>query len=283
MHKCLPLIISILRPLLLFALTYTALCAAYFFMQEKILYFPSHEDFHPHENGVAALEPLSMLGADGLSIKSWLALPAAQHSPTIVYMQGNTGYVRARLNKIKPWLAAGYGVAYVGYHGYGSNPGSIHEQSLYADARLVIDELHQRGVPYGQIVLYGESLGSGVAAHMATEYQTAAVILESPYTSWLDFAAVNLTYLPVRSLTSNRFETIHKINRIRSPLLVIHSHDDEVVPFAWGQAVFAAAPEPKQAVFVRGYSHAAVYAGAEREVFRFLSHIESAQQKGRLP
>lgn len=276
-------IVSILRPFRLFALAYAALCLAYFLFQEKILYFPSQEDFRPHENGVDALQPVFLSSDGGLSIKSWLAPAAAPHGLTIVYMQGNSGYVRARLNKIKPWLAAGYGVAYVGYHGYGPNPGSIREQSLYADARHVIEELRRRGIPYEKLVLYGESLGSGIATQMATEYPTAAVILESPYTSWLDFAALNISYLPTRTLTRNRFETIHKINRILSPLLLVHSYDDEVIPFAWGEAVFAAAPKPKQAVFVRGYTHAGVYAGAETAVFKFLTQVNATQKKSRLP
>jgi fermentation-respiration switch protein FrsA (DUF1100 family) len=143
----------------------------------------------------------------------------------------------------------------LGYRGYAGSDGRPSEDGLYTDARAALTWLNANGVADSSIVLYGESLGTGVATMMATERKVASVVLESPYTSLTDVAAYQFPYLPVRWLMWDRFDTLSRVGEIKVPLLVMHGDQDVVIPQDFGRQVFAAANVPKESFWAQGRGH----------------------------
>src|SRR6185312_2979229 len=151
------------------------------------------------------LQPLEVKTEDGLTLTSWYTPARKIDKFTIVFFQGNAGHLGYRNYKVRPWIDAGYGVLMVGYRGFG-NPGSPSEEGLYNDARAAIDAVRAKGVPDKALVLYGESMGTGVAVQMATEYDASALILESPYTSIPAVGADRYPLVPARLLIRDKFD-----------------------------------------------------------------------------
>ena len=132
------------------------------------------------------------------------------------------------------------------YRGYGGSTGSPSEADNVADALATFDLLLQEGIASQDIILYGESLGSGVAVQVAEKHQVGGIILDAPFTSLADVGARVYPYLPVRFALADRYESLARIASVSAPLLVIHGERDEIVPYSMGVALFAAANEPKQ-------------------------------------
>ena len=240
------------------ALAYAVFCVTLGIMQGSLIYFPDPVTFVPADWALKELQPLNVTTKDGLNLVSWYSPPRNHDKLTIVFFQGNAGHLGYRNYKVRPWLNAGYGVLMVGYRGFG-NPGMPSEQGFYSDARAAIDALKAKGVPDKSLVLYGESMGTGVAVQMATEYQAAGLILESPYTSVPDVGADRYPLVPVRFLVRDKYDSLAKIGRVHMPLLLLHGEMDQVVPVKFGRQLFAAANEPKQAEFVPDAGHNDVY------------------------
>jgi hypothetical protein len=180
--------------------------------------------------------------------------------PTVVLFQGNAGNIELRGSKARPFMDAGYGMMLVGYRGFGGNPGSPSEQGLYEDARAALRYLGENGVSAERVVLYGESLGTGVAVRIAAEQAgenapVAAVVLEAPFSSIVDAAAFYYPYVPVSMMLKDRFNSIDAIADIGAPVLFVHGEEDEVTPIRFGKRLFDAAEEPKQAFWVRDAGH----------------------------
>lgn len=245
-------------------------------MQKRLMYFPDAVRFVPSEWALKELEPLEATAEDGLRLTSWYRPAQARDKFTIVFFQGNAGHLGYRNYKVRPWLDAGYGVLMVGYRGFG-NPGSPSEEGLYMDAQAAIDALRATGVPENALVFYGESLGTGVATQMATEYNAAALILESPYTSIPDVGADRYPLVPVRWLLRDSYDSLVKIGQAHMPLLLLHGEWDQVVPVKFGKKLFDAANEPKQAVYVPEAGHNNVYnLKVQQIILSFLSKLPTA-------
>jgi fermentation-respiration switch protein FrsA (DUF1100 family) len=259
--------------ILILVLAYGVFGLALGMMQKKLMYFPDPTKFTPGEWALKELQPLEVTTSDGLKITSWYTPPRKHGKFTIVFFQGNNGHLGYRNYKVRPWIEAGYGVMMVGYRGFG-NPGSPSEQGLYADARASIDALHARGTPDKALVFYGESLGTGVAVQMATEYDAAGLILESPFTSVLDVGADRYLLVPVRLLVYDTYNSLSKIKDVHIPLLIMHGEADDVVPVKFGKMLFAAANPPKQGEFIPGVGHYDVYSlRVQQLVLSFLSKL----------
>lgn len=259
-------------------LAYGLLVLALGLLQRKLMYFPDAQPFVPVAWALPELEPLPVATADGLSLLSWYRAPYAQGKPTVVFFQGNAGHLGHRDYKIKPWLNEGYGVLLVGYRGYGGNTGAPSEQGLYRDARAAIDSVLAKGAAVGSLVFYGESLGTGVATQMATEYQAAGLVLESPFTAMTDVGAERFPWVPVRWILIDRYETLTKIASVHMPLLLLHGERDAVVPVKFGRQVFAAANPPKHAAYFPQAGHNDVYtAEAQRQVIDFMARLSTGK------
>jgi fermentation-respiration switch protein FrsA (DUF1100 family) len=255
----------VLYPLLGFGLVaYAALVGGLFFFQRQLLYFPDKT-----RPGLAGLEQLGVREAflsteDGLSLLSWY-LPGRPGRPVILYFHGNGGHIGHRSQRMLRFAREGYAVLMPEYRGYGSNPGTPTESGFYADARAALDFLEREGVALNRLVLYGESLGSGVAVELATQQQVAGLILEAPFTSVAEVAQCHFPYVPAARLVIDRFDSRSRIGRVRAPILVLHGQRDRVVPVRFGRALFDAAPEPKEGWFVpqAGHEDLARYGGLD--------------------
>jgi fermentation-respiration switch protein FrsA (DUF1100 family) len=223
-------------------------------LDRRLLYFPDRTRPDLRAVGLAAAREVRVATEDGLDLLAWWVPPAATR-PVIVYFHGNGGHIGYRAERLHVLAGAGFGALFLEYRGYGGNPGSPSEEGFYADARAALAFIDRRGIPPERLVLYGESLGTAVAVRMASERQVAAVVLESPYTSIEALGRHHYPLLPVRLLLRDRFDAAARIGAVRAPLLFLHGERDDVVPAAFGRALFAAAPEPKEAWFAPSGGH----------------------------
>lgn len=240
--------------LILGVVAYALVVAAFFFGQRRLIYLPHPQVETPGAWGAGALATVLCRTEDGLELAGWYRAPPAGGS-VIVLFHGNAGHLGLRADKANFLLAAGHGVLLAGYRGYGGNPGQPSEKGLLADGRAWLDFLTREGVSGSRLVLWGESLGSGVAVRLATERRVGAVILEASFTSLTDVAAALYPWLPVRSLLLDRFDNLARLGDLRAPLLVAHGERDRIVPVRFGRALFAAAAEPKQAHWAEEGGH----------------------------
>ena len=257
-----------LYPFLGFAfVAYAALVGGLFFFQRQLLYFPDKT-----RPALAGLEQLGVREAvlsteDGLSLLSWY-LPGHPGRPVILYFHGNGGHIGYRVERLLRFAREGYGVLMPEYRGYGGNAGTPSETGFNADARAALGFLEGEAIPPNRVVLYGESLGSGVAVQLAAQHDVAALILEAPFTSVAEVAQCHFPYVPAARLVIDRFDSLSLIGRIRAPILVLHGERDRVVPMRYGRTLFNAAPEPKEGWFVpeAGHENLARYGGLDTVV-----------------
>lgn len=232
---------------------YLAVAAGLFLMQRRILYRPGGDRPDLARTGVTGVTPMTVPTEDGLNLMAWYR-PARAGEPTVLYFHGNGGHLGHRAIRFDSFAAIGWGALMLEYRGYGGNPGSPSEEGLAADARAGLAALARLGIPPSRTLVWGESLGSGVAVRLASEHDVAALLLESPFTSITDIARMRYWFVPVRLLLRDRFESLAAIGRVRAPVLVMHGARDEVVPAAMGHAIHAAANEPK-AIWIAPEGH----------------------------
>ena len=242
----------------LLGLILVAVCLALLWAaQRRLMYFPIDDVLDPAAVGLAGVEAVTFDTSDGLRLGGWF-VPAAGTAPraTVLVFNGNAGNRAHRAPLAGALRRRGFHVLLVDYRGYGGNPGAPTEDGLAADARAARRYLANRpDVEGNRLVYLGESLGTGVAAHLATEYPPAAVILRSPFTSMADVGRYHYPWLPVRWLLRDRYQVLDDIGRARAPLLVIAGEADSVVPVEHSRRVYAAADEPKTLMIVPGADH----------------------------
>lgn len=180
-------------------------------------------------------------------------VPLENHRGVVLFSHGNAGNLSGRLESIQLLRSFGFSVLAYDYGGYGHSTGRPGEQRCYADIRAMWDYLvRDRGIPEGEILLFGRSLGAAPTADLATGVAPGAVILESAFLSTPDIAKDNWLFRPLTWLIRHRFENKTKVAHIERPLLFIHSPDDEVIPYAHGRALFERATAPKTFLEIRG-------------------------------
>jgi fermentation-respiration switch protein FrsA (DUF1100 family) len=163
----------------------------------------------------------------------------------------------------------------VSYRGYSGSTGSPSERGLHTDARTAYDWVRQ-SYEASRLVAYGESLGTGVAVRLASEQPLAGLILDAPYTSTADVASPIYWYVPVSWLMLDQFRSLDIIQKVKAPLLVLHGTDDRTIPFAFGERLYAAAPEPKRFIRIEGGSHTRnLEQGGLQAVDDFLTAVEA--------
>ena len=248
-------IASVLKStLLIIGATYLLIVVAGYLGQRHLLYFPDPTRTPPARVGLADVHERIFDTPDGQKIINWYgkAKPGRQ---TLLFYHGNGGSLADRALLMRKYLDHGYGMLMMSYRGFSGSTGSPSEAANVADAKLAYDLLIKEGVKPDRIVIYGKSLGTGVALQIAREKAVAGVILDSPFTSVVDRAAEIYFWLPVRWLVTDRYESSRHVRDLRVPLLIVHGEADDVVPVAMGRQLYAIAPDPKEIVTLAGAGH----------------------------
>ena len=233
---------------------YGVLLGGLYFFQRHLLYFPDRTRPELGDLSSLGFREVRVTTADELSLLSWY-LPPPGGRPVIAYFHGNGGHIGYRADRLRRFAREGYGVLMLEYRGYGGNPGAPSEAGFYADGAAALDFLaRDRNMP-NRLVLYGESLGSGVAVYLAAQREIGALILEAPPTSVAEVAQYHYSFVPASVLVQDRFDALSGVGKVRAPILVLHGGRDKVVPVRFGRALFDAAPEPKELWFAPGAGH----------------------------
>lgn len=239
----------------LLCLGYLFLVGIFYIFQRQFIYQPHSGEINPKKLGLPTVKLIQLKTSDGVLLDAWFHPAKNDDTPTIVYFHGNAGNLGHRADRVSGFVNTGYGLLLLSYRGYGGNKGSPTEKNLYIDARAAIHFLQSKKVRMRCIVLLGESLGSGVAVQMATEFPVGAVVLQSAYTSIIDVGKKHYPFLPVRWLLKDHFESINKIREIQAPILFIHGGSDFIVPATLGKKLYFSANEPKAIKIYEGAGH----------------------------
>ncbi|HJQ61705.1 MAG TPA: alpha/beta hydrolase [Burkholderiales bacterium] len=236
------------------AVLYGCVVGLVFLFQSHLVYYPAigREVMTTPQAYGLVYEDIEITTEDGEKIAGWW-VPAAQARGTVLMFHGNAGNISHRLDYLRMFHALGYATLIIDYRGYGRSTGSPSEAGTYRDAVAAWRHLtQQRGIAGSDIVLFGESLGAAVASWLATRHTPRALVLASPFTSVPDLGAQVYWFLPVRLISRFRYDNLANLTEIKAPVLIAHSREDEIVPFAHGERLYQAAREPKQFLTLRG-------------------------------
>ena len=243
-----------LKFILMLAAGYGLFVVVVFLMQGRMLYLPDLPGraltMTPDDIGLA-YEDVFIESADGVTLHGWF-VPGGS-AKVLLFFHGNAGNISHRLDSIRLFHDLGLSVLIVDYRGYGQSKGRTSESGIYRDAdaawRYLIED---RGLAGSDIVIFGRSLGASVAAQLAAKQQPLALIVESSFTSVPDIAQELYPWLPARWLSRLKHATRDYVQNVECPVLVVHSRDDEIIPFHHGEAIFSSANEPRTLLTIRG-------------------------------
>jgi alpha-beta hydrolase superfamily lysophospholipase len=228
--------------LLFAAMAYALIVGAARLLHRRVLYQPPGDYQPPPGDVPEGATLLTATAADGVTVNA-LEFPAPKAARTIVHFHGNAETVEANAFLAREMKKRGFAMVLVEYRGYGRSRGSSpNEEGLYLDAAAVLDALAGRGVGPDRIVLWGQSLGTGVAAEMARRGRGSRLALVAPFTSTVDMASRVVPFLPASMVMIDRFDTLSKAPSIAAPTLVVHGDIDDVIPFEQGEKVSHALP-----------------------------------------
>jgi uncharacterized protein len=222
--------------------------------QRRFMYFPEPGRTPPAAAGLSNVSEIIIPTPDGEKLVAWYG-KAQPGEPTLLYLHGNGGSLALRSETMRKYLEHGRGMLMLAYRGYSGSTGSPSEAANVADAKLAYETLLKSGVGPDDIILYGESLGTGVAIQVAKEKRVEGLILDAPYTSIVEIASARFPWLPVGLLLKDRYESIKFIGDVHVPTFFLHGDADDIVPVEMGRRLFAAANEPKEIKIIPGGGH----------------------------
>ena len=225
-------------------------------MENSLIFYPtSAMEGTPKEMGLP-YEDVYFTTEDGVKLNGWY-IPSSEGKFTVLWFHGNAGNISHRLANIRLFHEkVKTHIFIIDYRGYGRSNGRVSEQGTYKDAEAAFDYLRkQKNIAAKQIVLFGRSLGAAVAVHLAPQEEILALILETPFASIREMAKAVFPFLPIGPFLKTQYDVVGAIKKARQPVLVLHGDQDNIVPFAQGQKVFDAAPEPKEFYTIRGANH----------------------------
>ncbi len=267
-----------LKKILIFIVfSYFAFLVFLVFFQRSFIYFPTHNIPTFSEYGLDAkgYETVIVNTKDGLRLRGWYFPAQQQDKETFLWFHGNGQDYASRVYWANYYTKKGYGVILAGYRGYAGNEGKPTERNFYIDGEAWVSAaLGPLNIKADQLVFYGESLGSGVAVEMATRYEAKALILHTPYKSLTALAQRKYPFYPITFLMNDKFDNLSRIKNIKMPLLVVHSKDDDVIPYEDARELYDAAPPSKSMETLEGGRHMQVYEyGFDRAVIQFLKSV----------
>jgi fermentation-respiration switch protein FrsA (DUF1100 family) len=233
-------------------IAYSGLGLVLYFMQPVFLYSPVREvSYTPDELGLD-FEKVIFKSSDGLMLSGWY-IPANNSEPTVLFCHGNGGNMMHCLDTINILYNLGLNCFIFDYRGYGNSEGKPGEEGTYLDARAAYKWLtEKKGTSPDDIIVFGRSLGGSIAAQLASKVRAAALIIESAFTSYVDIGRKFYPYMPVRWFARFSYKTIDYVKDVRCPVMIIHSRNDETIPFEFGLELYEAANEPKEFVEIFG-------------------------------
>jgi uncharacterized protein len=268
--------VKALRFITVFAITaYLGVAALMFLGQRTMLYVPDTRALSPADAGLRGFTAVPIEPG----VRSWWHPPETANAPVIVYFQGNGGALAGRATIFADMANWGAGVLAVGYPGYGGNAGAPSEAALHAIAKANIAWLTRQGVPAARIILYGHSMGTGVAVPLAARVQPGGLILEAPFTSMADAAQRVVWWLPVRWLIRDPFRSDVSIAQVKSPIAWLHGSADSLIPYAMGARLLSAARAPVCAQRIDGGDHDHLWDSGGRAFIK--SNAFAMAQQGR--
>ena len=248
-----------------FYLTVSSVVLAYFiiilfvyFYQRNLLYHPS-ENNYLNDKITFNYEEIFIETDKKIKLKSWFIKKDLNKFKTILIFHGNAGNLLNRVYKLNELNKLDVNILLISWRGFSGNKGKPTEKNLYRDAEEAVKWLNNRGAISKNIILYGESLGTGVAIELGTRNAFGGIILESPFTSIANAAKIYYPYLPVNILLKDRYDSIGKIKNITTPILIMHGKKDNIVPQKMGLELYEKANQPKFSYFPENDDHLMEY------------------------
>ena len=254
MNKKKMYILSILGLVVLIYLTITFIL---YYSQRSLLYHPS-ENNYSGDKLIVPIDKIKILTDDNIELIAWHHKKKGNYK-TILFLHGNAGSLENRIHKINHFNYMDVNFLIVAWRGFSGNKGKPTENGLYIDAKSAVKWLKNKGVNEEDIIIYGESLGTGVGTEIAQNKNFAGIILESPFTSMVDAGADKYPIFPIRFLLKDKYESDKKIKNIKSPILIMHGEVDKIVPFWMGKKMYDLAEEPKYYYFSKYDDHMMEY------------------------
>jgi len=235
-------------------LVYLLVSLGLYVLQRNLLYHPT-ENNYSGDTLTVNIEKVKIITEDNIDLLAWYHKKNNNKFKTILYLHGNAGSLENRIHKINHFNDMNINFLLLSWRGFNGNPGKPTESGLYLDARSAVKWLINQGVEVEDIIIYGESLGTGVAIEIAQNQNFAGIILESPFTSMIAAGKSKYPIFPIKLLLKDKYESDKKIKNIVSPILVMHGEADKIVPFWMGEKIFQLANEPKYSYFSKYDDH----------------------------
>ena len=235
-------------------LVYFLIVVFLYFYQRNLLYHPN-ENNYSNDKLMVQVEKIKVRTNDNIDLLGWYYQKDIKKFKTILFFHGNAGSLENRIHKLNHFKDMNINFLIIAWRGFSGNKGKPSEKGLYEDGDSSIQWLLNKGIKETDIIIYGESLGTGVATHLSQNRNFAGLILETPFTSMVDAAKTFYPYIPVKFLLKDKFENKKKIKNIDLPILVMHGEADQIVPFSMGKKMFELANEPKYSYFTKHDNH----------------------------
>tara|TARA_B100000401_G_scaffold225835_1_gene152971 strand:+ start:1199 stop:2017 length:819 start_codon:yes stop_codon:yes gene_type:complete len=249
---------NLLQIILVIFFIYFLILVFLYFYQRNLLYHPNENNYSEDRISVE-IENVKIKTSDNIELLGWYHEKNLKDFKTLIFFHGNAGSLENRIHKLNHFRDMNINFLIIAWRGFSGNKGNPSEQGLYEDGKSAIDWLIKKGVSEKNLILYGESLGTGVATHLAQNKNYAGVILETPFTSMIDAAKKFYPYIPVKLLLKDKFENYKKIKNINSPILIMHGEVDQLVPFSMGKKIYEIANKPKYSYFTKYDNHMMEY------------------------
>ena len=240
------------------AVIYASVLILLFIFQRNLMYHPEENNYFGDKLEVE-IEKVKIKTADNIDLLGWLHKKDLNKFKTIVYFHGNAGKLENRIHKLNHFKNMDVNFLIISWRGFSGNSGKPSEEGLYKDGKSTINWLKKMGIVDKDIILYGESLGTGVATEIAQNNNFAGLILETPFTSMIEAAKNFYPYIPVSLLLKDKYDNQNKIKNINIPVLVMHGEVDQIVPFWMGEKIYEIANQPKYSHFTKFDDHMMEY------------------------